>query len=81
MFSATDQSASAMVQEVSRRRLTVDVTVPSQTSLCGLCGGQSNIGEGCFSRTLEFPCQFHSTDGPQSNFNRQTLTLYKLCNL
>jgi hypothetical protein len=54
----------AMAQAVSRWPLTAEARVWTRVSLCGICGGQSDIGTGFSPITSVFPCQFHSTDAP-----------------
>jgi hypothetical protein len=44
----------AIAQAVSRRLPTATALVRSQVKSCGICGGQSDTGEGLF-RVLRFP--------------------------
>jgi hypothetical protein len=64
-----------MAQVVSHCRLTIKTLIQSQTSSCGICGGQNCIGTGVSISTLVFPCQYHSTSAPYS-FIHLPPTLY-----
>jgi hypothetical protein len=57
-----------MAHVLSRRLLTAEARDPSQTSPCGICGGQSSIGTGGFPSNSIFPCQCHS--------NRHSILIY-----
>ena len=45
----------AMVQALGRRPLTAETRVRSQSSSCGICGGQNSSGTGFFSGHFAFP--------------------------
>lgn len=51
--------------------------VRSQVSLSGMCSAQSGMWAGFSSRTLGFPCHYHSTNVPLSLI-RLSPTLYNL---
>jgi hypothetical protein len=44
--------------------LTMEVWVQTQTTPCGICGGQSGAGTGFSLSTVVLPCQYHSTSAP-----------------
>jgi hypothetical protein len=48
---------------VSRRPVTADTHVRSQTSACGFCVGQCGTGTGCFPNTSVTSGQYHFTRG------------------
>jgi hypothetical protein len=48
-------------------------------SVSGIFGGQSVTGTGFSASTEVFPCHYHSTSIPYSDFVFVLLTLYSLC--
>ena len=62
---------------VSRRHITAEAWVRSQTSPCEICGGQSATGTGFSASTSVFPCQYHSTNAPYP-FIHLPPTLFKV---
>jgi hypothetical protein len=60
-----DQSCRDIAQAVSRRRPIAAVRVRAQIRSCGICGGQSGIGES-FLRVLRFPLSIIHTYHPSS---------------
>ena len=65
------------LRQVSRRLLTAEARVQSQTSQCGICGGQSGSGTGFSPSTSDFSCQYSSTNAPYS-FIHLPPTLYNV---
>jgi len=50
-----------MTQAVSHWPFTTEAWAQSQGNPCGICGGKSSIGTGCF-QTLWVSCQYCSTN-------------------
>ena len=77
-----------MAQAVSRRPLTADACVGSQTSVCEICGRQRGICTGFSPRTSVFSVHCHSTNvpylpsstygsfGSRGTLNRKVLSLF-----
>lgn len=61
--------ACVMAKAVSWWPLTMMVHVPSQTSSCGIWGGQSDAGKNFSFATSFVVCKYHSINGPCSNID------------
>ena len=64
------------LRQLSHWPLTTQVQVQSQTSLYGICGGQSGTATGCCTRTSVFLCWYHSNISPHSHFIHLPSTWY-----
>lgn len=68
----------AMDGAVNRRLLTAVTRIWPEAHLCGVCGGQGDIGSVFFSPSISvFPCQYQSTNASYS-FIYLSLTLHNL---
>jgi hypothetical protein len=65
-----------VAQAVSRRLLTAGALVRFQASTCGICGGQSALGQDFFPRTSVFPCQCHSTGAALEGTMKNELIIF-----
>jgi len=69
----------AMDGAVNRRLLTAVTRIWPEAHLCGVCGGQGDIGSVFFSPSISvFPCQYQSTNALYVTYIRPP---WMLCNL
>ena len=51
-----------LAEEASRRSVTAEARVQSQTTPCGICDGNSAVWAVFCRITADLPCQYYSTD-------------------
>jgi hypothetical protein len=64
------------VSRLSRRHVSAEARVQSQTSPRAICGGQSGTGPGFSTSTSALLCQYHSTNASHSLIHHVSPMLY-----